>query len=190
MRFDINLREMEEHFVLVGMLYSLYGSILSNLLLVLGSSLLCGGLANLYGEQKYDRKQANVNSLLLILGLICHVFPLMFKYAKPASDPVQGSILQLSRASNIVMIIEYVAYLFFQLKTHHQLFEAQEEDEGNKDSEEKHVIGISSGLLWLIGMTITIALLSEYIVSTIEIPLCVIVGWIMGIAIDLDFGLL
>lgn len=35
--------------------YSLYGSVLSNLLLVLGSSLLCGGLANLYEEQKYDR---------------------------------------------------------------------------------------------------------------------------------------
>ncbi|KAK1371565.1 Vacuolar cation/proton exchanger [Heracleum sosnowskyi] len=228
--------------------YSLYGSVLSNLLLVLGSSLLCGGLANLYEEQKYDRKQADVNSLLLILGLICHVLPLMFKYAiKPDSDLVQGSILQFSRASSIVMLIAYVAYLVFQLKTHRQLFEAQEEDEGNKDSEEKPVIGISSGLLWLIGMTITIALLSEYIVSTIEdasnswgisvsfisiillpivgnaaehagsvifafknkldislgvslgsatqismfvIPLCVIVGWIMGISVDLDFGLL
>jgi Ca2+:H+ antiporter len=35
--------------------YSLLGSILSNLLLVLGTSLLCGGLANLKKEQKYDR---------------------------------------------------------------------------------------------------------------------------------------
>ncbi|WOG89092.1 hypothetical protein DCAR_0208328 [Daucus carota subsp. sativus] len=228
--------------------YSLYGSVLSNLLLVLGSSLLCGGLANLYKEQKYDRKQADVNSLLLFLGLICHLLPLMFKYAiKPSSDLVQGSILQLSRASSIVMLIAYVAYLVFQLKTHHQLFEAQEEDEGNKETEEKPEIGISSGLVWLVGMTITIALLSEYVVGTIEdastswgisvsfisiillpivgnaaehagsvifafknkldislgvslgsatqismfvIPLCVLVGWIMGISIDLDFGLL
>ncbi|KAL1819668.1 hypothetical protein ACET3Z_014537 [Daucus carota] len=148
--------------------YSLYGSVLSNLLLVLGSSLLCGGLANLYKEQKYDRKQADVNSLLLFLGLICHLLPLMFKYAvKPSSDIVQGSILQLSRASSIVMLIAYVAYLVFQLKTHHQLFEAQE-DEGNKETEEKPEIGISSGLVWLVGMTITIALLSEYVVGTIE----------------------
>lgn len=52
----------------------------------------------------------------------------MFKFAiKPASDLVQGSILQLSRASSIVMLIAYVAYLVFQLKTHHQLFEAQVE---------------------------------------------------------------
>ena len=35
--------------------YSLLGSILSNLLLVLGTSLLCGGIANLGVEQKYDR---------------------------------------------------------------------------------------------------------------------------------------
>lgn len=35
--------------------YSLLGSVLSNLLLVLGSSLLCGGLANLNKEQRYDR---------------------------------------------------------------------------------------------------------------------------------------
>lgn len=35
--------------------YSLLGSILSNLLLVLGTSLFCGGIANLTKEQKYDR---------------------------------------------------------------------------------------------------------------------------------------
>lgn len=35
--------------------YSLLGSVLSNLLLVLGTSLLCGGLANLRKEQRYDR---------------------------------------------------------------------------------------------------------------------------------------
>jgi len=35
--------------------YSLLGSILSNILLVLGTSLLCGGIANLKVEQKYDR---------------------------------------------------------------------------------------------------------------------------------------
>lgn len=37
--------------------FSLLGSVLSNLLLVLGSSLLCGGLANLKREQRYDRVQ-------------------------------------------------------------------------------------------------------------------------------------
>lgn len=45
--------------------FSLLGSILSNLLLVLGSSLLCGGLANLRKEQRYDRVQYTM--LLTIL---------------------------------------------------------------------------------------------------------------------------
>nr|DAD26717.1 TPA_asm: hypothetical protein HUJ06_028184 [Nelumbo nucifera] len=104
---------------------SLLGSILSNLLLVLGTSLFCGGLANLKKEQKFDRKQADVNSLLLLLGLLCHILPLIFRQAASSDIVAAVSTLQLSRASAIVMLIAYVAYLFFQLKTHRQLFEAQ-----------------------------------------------------------------
>lgn len=44
--------------------YSLLGSVLSNLLLVLGTSLFCGGLANLRGEQKFER----VRILRIIFG--------------------------------------------------------------------------------------------------------------------------
>ncbi|KAM0995994.1 hypothetical protein ACFX13_006106 [Malus domestica] len=225
--------------------YSLLGSILSNLLLVLGTSLLCGGLANLKKEQRYDRKQADVNSLLLLLGLLCHMLPLMFRYASGLDNPFAIDTLQLSRTSSIFMLIAYVAYIFFQLKTHRQLFESQEEDED--EDEEIAVIGFWSAFSWLVGMTIIIALLSEYVVGTIEaasnswgisvsfisiillpivgnaaehagsiifalknkldislgvalgsasqismfvIPLSVIVAWIMGVQMDLDFSLL
>lgn len=223
--------------------YSLLGSVLSNLLLVLGTSLLCGGLANLKKEQRYDRKQADVNSLLLLLGLLCHMLPLMFRYAAAPGVLIADSTLQLSRASSIVMLVAYIGYIFFQLKTHRQIFESQEEDE----DEEKAVIGFWSGFSWLVGMTLVIALLSEYVVGTIEaaseswgisisfisiilipivgnaaehagaiifafknkldislgvalgsatqismfaVPLCVVVGWIMGVGMDLDFSLL
>lgn len=224
--------------------FSLLGSILSNLLLVLGSSLLCGGLANLKKEQKYDRKQADVNSLLLLLGLLCHLLPLIFKYALAGDHyPIATCTLQLSRASSIVMLLAYVAYIFFQLKTHRQLFDSQEED----DEEEKAVIGFWVAFTWLVGMTLLISLLSEYVVGTIEaasdswgisvsfisiillpivgnaaehagsiifafknkldislgvamgsatqismfvVPLSVIVAWIMGVKMDLDFNLL
>ncbi|EOY33729.1 Vacuolar cation/proton exchanger 3 isoform 4, partial [Theobroma cacao] len=209
-------------------------------------SLLCGGLANLKKEQRYDRKQADVNSLLLLLGLLCHMLPLMFRYAAAPGIFVADSTLQLSRASSIVMLVAYVGYIFFQLKTHRQIFESQEEEE----DEEKAVIGFWSAFSWLVGMTLIIALLSEYVVGTIEaaseswgisisfisiilipivgnaaehagaiifafknkldislgvamgsatqismfavrfVPLCVVVGWIMGIQMDLDFSLL
>uniref|UniRef100_A0A5B7AWN8 Vacuolar cation/proton exchanger n=1 Tax=Davidia involucrata TaxID=16924 RepID=A0A5B7AWN8_DAVIN len=228
--------------------YSLLGSILSNLLLVLGTSLFCGGLANLKKEQRFDRKQADVNSFLLLLGLLCLMLPLMFRHAvEPAGTFTDGAILQLSRASSIIMLVAYVAYLFFQLKTHRQLFESEEEDEDGVLSEEKAVIGFWSAFIWLVGMTVIIALLSEYVVGTIEaasdswgisvsfisiillpivgnaaehagsiifafknkldislgvalgsatqismfvVPLCVIVAWIMGVHMDLDFNLL
>ncbi|KAK8514457.1 hypothetical protein V6N12_009163 [Hibiscus sabdariffa] len=231
--------------------YSLMGSVLSNLLLVLGTSLLCGGLANLKKEQRYDRKQADVNSGLLLLGLLCHMLPLMFRYAaQPTGVSIAESTLALSRASSVVMLVAYIGYIIFQLKTHRQIFDAQGDGHGGEDEdedEEKAVIGFWSGFSWLVGMTLIIALLSEYVVGTVEaasetwgisisfisiilipivgnaaehagaiifafknkldislgvalgsatqismfaVPLCVVVGWIMRVPMDLDFSLL
>ncbi|KAL6998423.1 Vacuolar cation/proton exchanger 3 [Sarracenia purpurea var. burkii] len=230
--------------------YSLLGSILSNLLLVLGTSLLCGGLANMEKEQKFDRKQADVNSLMLLLALLCHTLPLMLRYAGESDGPSTAeAIVNLSRVSSIVMLILYFAYLVFQLWTHRRLFEASEEEDEDDDgvSQESPVIGLWSGVTWLIGMTAFVALLSEYVVGTIEetsaswgisvsfisiillpivgnaaehagsiifafknkldislgvalgsatqialfvVPLSVVIAWIIGIKMDLDFNLL
>ncbi|KAH6777850.1 cation exchanger 1 [Perilla frutescens var. hirtella] len=156
--------------------YSLLGSILSNLLLVLGSSLLCGGIANLSKEQKFERKQANINSLLLLLGLVCHVLPLLFKFAgKSEPEITAAATLALSRASSIIMLVAYLAYLVCQLFTHKQLFQPQEEeDTENEDgdhnvvSEESPVVGLCSALIWIVLMTGVVAVLSEYVVATIE----------------------
>ncbi|XP_075474086.1 vacuolar cation/proton exchanger 3-like [Primulina tabacum] len=150
--------------------YSLLGSILSNLLLVLGTSLFCGGIANISKQQKFDRKQADVNSSLLFLGLLCHVLPLMFKFAGKSVEQTAVGTLQLSRASCIIMLIVYLAYLIFQLWTHRQFFEAQEEDDVFDDdvSDDTPVIGFWSGFVWLVLMTGIIALLSEFVVATIE----------------------
>lgn len=148
--------------------YSLLGSILSNLLLVLGSSLFCGGLVNLSKEQKFDRNQADVNVLLLLLGVLCHALPLFSQYSGEASGTsLASSVLILSRVSSIVLLVAYMAYLFFQLKTHRQLFDSGEEPDENSD-ESKAMIGFWSAFGWLVGMTAVIALLSEYVVGTIE----------------------
>lgn len=227
--------------------YSLLGSILSNLLLVLGTSLLCGGIANLKDEQKYDRRQADVNSLMLLLALLCYLLPMLFKYSAASAALTVDPSLHLSRASSIVMLIAYVAYIVFQLWTHRKLFEAEDEEDDCNNEEEQAVIGLWSGIAWLVGMTVFIALLSEYVVDTIEdasdswglsvsflsiillpivgnaaehagaiifafknkldislgvalgsatqiamfvVPLCVIVAWIMGVKMDLNFNIL
>ncbi|KAK2361078.1 vacuolar cation/proton exchanger [Trifolium repens] len=149
--------------------YSLLGSILSNLLLVLGTSLLFGGIANLGVEQKYDKRQADVNSLMLLLALLCHSLPLLFTYSVATPDLAVEPTLNLSRTASIVMLGAYVVYLVFQLWTHRQLFEAEDEGEGeNDEAEEEAVIGFWSAFAWLAGMTVFIALLSEYVVDTIE----------------------
>ncbi|XP_027334097.1 vacuolar cation/proton exchanger 3-like isoform X2 [Abrus precatorius] len=149
--------------------YSLLGSILSNLLLVLGTSLFCGGIANLRQEQKYDRRQADMNLLMLFVALLCHLLPMLFHYGGASVGATADSSLHLSRAASIVMVTAYSAYLIFQLWTHRKLFEAQDEDdeEGDNASEEA-VIGFWSAIAWLVGMTVLIALLSEYVVQTIE----------------------
>ncbi|KAF7845367.1 vacuolar cation/proton exchanger 3-like [Senna tora] len=228
--------------------YSLLGSILSNLLLVLGTSLFCGGIANIGQEQKYDRRQADVNSLMLLLALLCHLLPMLFRYSSASAALTADPSLQFSRAGSIVMLIAYFAYLVFQLWTHRQLFEAQDDDDDSDSvSEETAVIGFWSGFAWLVGMTVFIAVLSEYVVATIEdasdswglsvsflsiillpivgnaaehagaiifafknkldislgvalgsatqiglfvVPLCVIISWIMGLKMDLNFNLL
>lgn len=73
-----------------------------------------------------EQKQADINTVLLLLSLLCHILPLMFRYAGDDTAYSPNDTLQLSRASSIIMLVAYVAYLFFQLWTHREFFEAQE----------------------------------------------------------------
>ncbi|KZV53424.1 vacuolar cation/proton exchanger 3-like [Dorcoceras hygrometricum] len=152
--------------------YSLLGSILSNLLLVLGTALFFGGIANPSKEQNFDTKQTGVNSVMLLLGLLCHLLPLMLKLSGTPAASIAAGQLQLSRASCVVMLVGYIVYLLFQLWTHRQLLEDEEaNDDGDLISDEKHgpVIGFWSACFWLVLMTGIIAPLSEYIVASIEV---------------------
>lgn len=75
------------------------------------------------------QKQADVNFFLLLMGLLCHLLPLLLKYAatgEASTSLINKMSLTLSRTSSIVMLIAYIAYLIFQLWTHRQFFEAQE----------------------------------------------------------------
>ncbi|KAI8523577.1 hypothetical protein RHMOL_Rhmol13G0084800 [Rhododendron molle] len=154
---------------------------------------------------EFGRKQSDVNMLLLLLGMLCLLLPLMFRYAVEPGSLAAGSILHLSRASSIMMLLAYFAYLFFQLKTHRQLFET---NEAASDSWGISVSFISVILLPIVGnaaehagsiifafknkldITLGVALGSAAQISMFVVPLCVIVAWIMGVHMDLDFNLL
>ncbi|KAL5055859.1 hypothetical protein RYX36_036541 [Vicia faba] len=105
---------------------------------------------------------------MLILALLCLLLPMLFTYSAASPELTVESSLYLSRAASIVMLAAYFVYLIFQLWTHRQLFEAEDEGGDENIEAEEAVIGFWSGFAWLAGMTVFTALLSEYVVDTIE----------------------
>ncbi|KAL4618403.1 hypothetical protein ACB092_06G007500 [Castanea dentata] len=94
---------------------SLLGSILSNLLLVLGCASFCGGFV-LHTEQLFNKTAAVVNSGLLFMAVMGLLFPAVLHYTH--TELYFGkSELALSRFSSCIMLVTYAAYLFFQLKS-------------------------------------------------------------------------
>jgi Ca2+:H+ antiporter len=104
---------------------SLLGSILSNMLLVLGCAFLFGGLAHPTKDQKFRKATAQVTSGLLLMAVMGLLFPAAL-HATKTEMHTGTSELVLSRFSSIVMLIAYTAYLYFQLKSHKDLYDSEE----------------------------------------------------------------
>lgn len=104
---------------------SLLGSVLSNLLLVLGTAFLVGGVW--FKEQGFNVKGATSNVSCLLLSSIAMMLPTMYSYAAGVED---YHVLKVSRISACIITSMYVLFLIFQLKTHVHLFQsADDEDE-------------------------------------------------------------
>jgi Ca2+:H+ antiporter len=87
---------------------SITGSIIGNLLLVLGLSLVVGGLKN--GLQVFDRRTAAINSTLVILALVALAVPSIFD---AAIEPNMAAELGLSEGVAIIMIVLYVLMMIY-----------------------------------------------------------------------------
>ncbi|KAK4103582.1 Calcium/proton exchanger [Parathielavia hyrcaniae] len=99
---------------------SLIGSILSNLLLVLGMCFFFGGLRR--QEQYFNTTVAQTAASLLALAVAAVIVPTVFDIS---SKTPQSDVAKLSRGTSVILLIVYGGYLFFQLKTHSTVF-AQE----------------------------------------------------------------
>jgi Ca2+:H+ antiporter len=98
---------------------SITGSILGNLLLILGLSLIAGGLGR--PEVRFNRTSAGMSSAMLALAVVGLVFPALFHSLHPeAAGRVRE--LYLSEWVAGILIITYGFSLFFSLKTHKRLF--------------------------------------------------------------------
>jgi Ca2+:H+ antiporter len=93
---------------------SITGSILGNLLLVLGMSLLLGGLR--YGTLKFDRKKATHDAILLVITVLILLIPSMFSHNIEIGPEGQTKVEALSLGVATVMIVLYILGLIFSLK--------------------------------------------------------------------------
>jgi Ca2+:H+ antiporter len=96
---------------------SLIGSILSNLLLVMGFCFFFGGLRR--PEQHFNTVVAQTAASMLALAAASVIVPTVFDAA--ANTPTED-VAKLSRGTAVILLIVYGAYLFFQLKTHSSVF--------------------------------------------------------------------
>ncbi|CAK7266413.1 hypothetical protein SEPCBS119000_002016 [Sporothrix epigloea] len=96
---------------------SLIGSILSNLLLVMGMCFFFGGLRR--QEQFFNTTVAQTAASLLALAVAGVIVPTVFDAASITSTK---DVAMLSRGTAIILLVVYAAYLFFQLKTHQAVF--------------------------------------------------------------------
>ncbi|KAJ7901427.1 Sodium/calcium exchanger protein-domain-containing protein [Mycena leptocephala] len=101
---------------------SLIGSILSNLLLVLGMCFFAGGIK--FSEQGFGASATQLNSSLLTISVIAILLPNAFRFAVTAqSDPDAGQdILKVSHGVALILLFIYGSYLFFQLYSHATLY--------------------------------------------------------------------
>lgn len=118
---------------------SLIGSILSNLLLVLGSSLLLGGFR--FKQQNFSTVLVSSNSVLLFAGVIATFIPTTL--VSSGTELKVGSALLASRIVSIFLLFLYGSFLIFQLKTHKELFD-EEEEKGEEGEGEATSDGVGS----------------------------------------------
>ena len=108
---------------------SLLGSILSNLLLVLGMAFFLGGINRM--EQAFNTTVAQTASSLLFLAVASLIIPTAFEaWAQTGNDQttsdaaIVSGVPQLSHATALILLAIYGAYLFFQLKSHASMYTA------------------------------------------------------------------
>ena len=153
---------------------SIIGSILGNILLVMGAAMLAGGLTGGRKTQYFDRTAANVQSLMLFLAVAALVMPAVFELVEGQGLPgvdqerveFDSTVEDLSLAVAVVLIVTYALGLLFSLRTHRELFNPHSEDANEHDDLWGWSIRKSVIALALAG--VAVGVMSEILVGSIE----------------------
>jgi len=136
---------------------SLIGSILSNLLLVMGMAFVASHVVA--KESSFNVTGAASNISCLVVASLALSLPTVFT---GMPHTTMDQTVQLSRCCAIVMAIVYVLFLVFQLRTHSDLFTGEEEEE------EEPELDLAPSIVLLFMCTCCVAACSEYLVDSIS----------------------
>jgi len=136
---------------------SITGSIIGNVLVVLGLAFLVGGWTR--EEQTFNRASAGLHSASLVIAVVGLMMPALFSFTPEASGFRTEAV---SVGVAIILIAVYVLSLLFSFKTHKALFRSTEHSE-----EPKWSLGRALGVL--AGATVLVGLMSEFLVGALEV---------------------
>jgi Ca2+:H+ antiporter len=148
---------------------SIVGSIIGNILLVMGAAMLVGGLPR--DKQTFSQTAAHAQSAMLMLALVALVFPAIFQLIHGGGLPRVGvdevdfgsDLEKLSFGVAIVLLISYVAGLIFSLKTHRAVFNPYDESA----EEEEHHWPVRRAAVYLALAAVAVGVMSEILVGSI-----------------------
>lgn len=167
---------------------AIIGSVLGNLLLIMGMAFFIGGIR--YKEQYYNNVVTQTTGCCLLLALTSLSIPTAFHASFTNNATADRQVLKLSYATSIVLLIIYGAYLVFQLKTHAHLYKATVQADmetgtintvtspvlTGRDSvvtteteeDETPEIPLLASLVLLLVSTALVAVIAEFLVSSIN----------------------
>ncbi|KAM0461016.1 hypothetical protein ACHAO4_001815 [Trichoderma viride] len=155
---------------------SMLGSILSNLLLVMGMCFFFGGIRHrgISGggtEQTFSAAVAQTTCSLMTLSSASLVIPAalygVLDQGHTNLEDKERSILVLSRGTAIILLVLYALYLVFQLRTHSNLFDTESQLAEGEDPEEP-TLGPIAATAVLVVVTILVAICADYLVGSID----------------------
>ena len=146
---------------------SITGSILGNLLFVLGATLLAAGLKE--PRPKFNATAALSSNALMYLAVVGLIVPDLFHATLGA--PVTHLMRPLSLLVSVILVLLYALSLLFSLRTHQELFEGVDPVEAELESEEAAVApswSVGFGIAVLLASTAATVVVSELLVGSLD----------------------
>lgn len=146
---------------------TLVGSILSNMLLVMGTAFFVGGLV--HHKQRFSEVSAGAQASMMLFSVLGILLPTMYGALVPSNEAIRP----ISRGSGLLLFLSYIQYLMFQLWTHADFIEAEEKalhpDDGEEKEEEHEEVDLTfkSAALLLFCCTVLTAFSTDFLIDSL-----------------------